>query len=244
MGKLLAAALLVLVLICLVLAALCLGEHLGEHLGGRLGGDGAFFGGAPRRRTADPAKSPHLVVDTLNLAHWLLSPEVMSPAVIVDTIDRTAPALKARHPGRLMYVLKDRESQFNTEEARETYRQAAARNGVYVYVAEKYADPPAGAKYTAEHSSRARDDFFMALLAHQWHCALLTEDRLRDFDEFRAKVPPFRVYEFAFWRELPSLDFVRPASVAYARLRRPRLMRYADYCELLGPIKSGPRGSR
>jgi hypothetical protein len=32
----------------------------------------------------------------------------LTPEVIAGAIDRTAAALKARHPGRVVYVLKDR----------------------------------------------------------------------------------------------------------------------------------------
>lgn len=236
MGKLLAALLVLLVILCLILAALCLSGPAGAVLGGA----SAAVTRGVRRRGADPALSPHIVVDTLNLTHWLLRPDSLTPAVIVSAIDKTAPTLKLRHPGRVMYVLKDRESQFNDEAAREAYREAAVRNGIYVYVVERYPDPPAGVKPSAEHSSRARDDFFTALLAFRWRCAVLTEDRLRDFDRFRATVSPFHVYEFAFWREQPHRDFIRPESPAYARLRRPKLVRYATYFGRDDPPRGAP----
>jgi hypothetical protein len=221
--SLLVALLFVLVLVCVVLAALC-ARASGLTLGGA----------APTvRRGLDYAKSPHIVVDTLNLTHWLHGADrksfALTPTLIADTIDRTAPALLVRHTGRVMYVLKDRESQFNDEAAREVYKQAAERNGVYVYVAERYPDPPKGVAPSAEHSARGRDDFFVAMLAHRWRCAVLTEDRLRDFDRFRATIQPFHVYEFAFWRATPHREFVRPESSAYARMKKPRMVRYAGY---------------
>ncbi|MFA6166482.1 MAG: hypothetical protein WC700_07705 [Gemmatimonadaceae bacterium] len=177
-----------------------------------------------------PPRGEHVVVDTLNLAHWLQGPQSGQPRLtaeaIVDAVDRTAPALKLRWPGRVMYVLKDRETALNDEGVRARLAEAAKRNGVYIIVAERYADPPSSAAAPAEHSSRGRDDFLMALLAHQWRCPVLTDDRLRDFDRFRATVSPFQYYEFAFWRELPAREFVRPDSPAHARLRRPRTLRY------------------
>jgi hypothetical protein len=192
-----------------------------------------IFGAAGPRRGADYAKSSHIVVDTLNLAHWLGRASgqgrALTPDLIAEAIDRTAPALLKRHPGRVMYVLKDRESQFNDEAAREVYRRAAERNKVYVLLAERYSDPPKGVAESPEHSAQGRDDFFIALLAHRWRCAVLTEDRLRDFDRFRATVQPFHVYEFAFWRALPHHEFVRPESPAYVRLKKPRMVRYAEY---------------
>jgi hypothetical protein len=222
--SLLAALLFVLLLVCVVLAAMV--------AGGRASAGRAALGGAPRRGL-DYTKSPHIVVDTLNLTHWLHEADrktfTLTPAAIAETIDRTAAALLVRHTGRVMYVLKDRESQFNDEAAREVYKQAAERNGVYVYVAERYPDPPKGVAPSAEHSARGRDDFFVAMLAHRWRCAVLTEDRLRDFDRFRATIQPFHVYEFAFWRSTPHREFVRPESSAYARMKKPRMVRYAGY---------------
>jgi hypothetical protein len=192
----------------------------------------AVAGGAPRG--PDFAKSPHLIVDTLNLTHWLQSPApapglALTPALIAATIDRTAPVLRARHPGRIIYVLKDRESRFNDGVAREVYREAAARNGVTICIAERYPDPPAGNKPTEEHSGRGRDDFYMAILAFRLRCAILTADRLRDFARFRATLPPFHVMEFTYWRPLPQRDFIKPESVAYARMRKPRLIHPEAY---------------
>ena len=225
----LAVALLVLALACLVVACLVLATYCPAVR------PPALFGGAPARsrRGPDYTKSPHIVVDTLNLTHWMHShePFVMSPALIADTIDRTAPALLVRHTGRVMFVLKDRESQFNDAAAREIYKQAAERNGVYVLAAERYPDPPKGVPPSAEHSARGRDDFFMSVLARRYRCAVLTADRLRDFARFRATIQPFHVYEFAFWRATPHREFIRPESPAYARMKKPRTISPSVYFE-------------
>lgn len=220
----LSAILLVLVVICLILAALCwAAEARGVALK-------AIAGGAPRRPRLDPAKSPHLVVDTLNLAHWYMDVETLTPELIAQTISATAPALKLRHPGRVMYVLKDRESCFNNDRIREIYRKVAVENAVYIMVAERYPDPPAGgAKPSAEHSSRGRDDFFMSLLAHNYRCPVVTGDRLKDFDQFRKTIPPFHTIEYAFWRAAPYREYIRPDSPTYRRLRKPLTIRPAAY---------------
>ena len=214
-------AFIILTILCILIAALCLQFH---HF--------KATGGAPAQRASNPALSPHIVVDTLNLTHWFAGGKddiVVSPSLIVETINRTAPVLKLRHSGRVMYVLKDRESQFNDEKSHALYKEAATRNGVYIYTAEKYVDPPAGVKNSSEHSARGRDDFFVALLAYRWRCAVLTEDRLRDFDRFRATIPPFHVYEFAFWRDLPVREFVRPDSPVYMRMKKPKMVRFTGY---------------
>ncbi len=226
-----AALVVLLVLLCLVLAALA--------LGGLGAGAAALVSGGAARRGPDPARSPHVVVDTLNLTHWwrrrpgAAPPEgPLSTEEIVAAVDATAAELKRRHPGRVMYVVKDRESQLNDAEIRRVYDAAAKRNRIYLYAVERYADPPASGvpdAALAEHSARGRDDFFIALLAARWKCAVLTEDRLRDFPRFRATIRPFHVYEYAFWRALPDRVFVRPEAAAHARLRKPRAVRYAEY---------------
>ena len=215
MKRLAHAFLVILLFLCLIIVAVCLrGSGVPKH-----GGAGeAARAGIRRRQSPDPAHSPHVVVDTLNLTHWLRGGKggnaPLTRDEVIRAIDQTAPTLKRQHPGRVMYVLKDRESQFNDEAVRAAYGEAAVRNGVYLYDVERYPDPPAGSRPTAEHSGRARDDFFMALLAAKWRCAVLTEDRLRDFDRFRASVSPFHVYVFAFWQDYPTRDTFGP-------IRRP-----------------------
>ena len=185
------------------------------------------------------ARSHHLVVDTLNLVHWLAARRgvatKLSADAIVAAVDATAPALRARHSGRVYYVVKDRSSQLNDESTHAAFAAAAARNGVYLCAVERYADPPPGNTRArddedrAAHSAQGRDDFFMGVLAARLRCAVLTEDRLRDFGRFRSTLDPFHVLEFAFWRDQPLREFVRPDAAAFARLKKPRGVRFADY---------------
>ena len=242
----LAAALLVLVIVCLILAALCL-RASPPGASGALAGVAAGLrpsvsaGGALRtssrsqspRRTLDPAKSAHVVVDTLNLVHWLFQEEAknLTLALITRAIDATAPTLKLQHPGVIVYVIKDRESKFNDDAARAEYKRAADRNRVHIALTERYPDPPAGTKPSAEHSAQGRDDFYMSVLARRFRCAVLTADRLKDFDRFRATIPPFHVYEYFFWRDLPHRVYIRPDSPAFAQLRKPRTIHPRDVFE-------------
>ncbi len=223
------ALLVVLVLVCLVLASLVARERSRDPAARNFGHSGGAARGPPARFAR---KSPHLVVDTLNLAHWIRGPNSeparLTPALIVEAIDKTAPALLRQHPGRVMYVLKDRDSQFNDEDAREAYKRAAIRNKVYVCAAERYVDPPRGVAASSAHSAQGRDDFYMALLAWKWRCLVATEDRLRDFPQLRATIQPFHVFEWAFWRDYPVRDFIRPEASAYARVRRPRAVRFEE----------------
>lgn len=218
------------VLVCILLAAMLL-VALSARLAPKTGG------GGPR------PQSPHIVVDTLNLTHWLRGPgrgpgaaktktRPLELADIVGAIDQTAAPLRAQFPGKVMYVVKDRESQINTPEIRAAYKSAADRNQVWIYDVEQYPEPlllppqgPRVAEY--EHATRARDDLYMAILAQKHHCAVLTEDRFRDFSAFRANVAPFRVFGHTYWRDMPEEEFIRPAAYAYSRLPKPRALRYA-----------------
>lgn len=180
-----------------------------------------FTGGREPRRTRESA---HVVVDALNVTHWLFPGEITRKK-IVDMIDYVSPQLVKRWTGRVMFVVKDRESRFNDEDSLIDYATAAKRNGVYVTLAERYQAPPSGnGPPTDEHSALGRDDFYMSLLASRYKCPVITGDRLRDFDLLRSSVPPFIVREYAYWRDAPVRDYVRPGSGAYVRLRKPRII--------------------
>lgn len=171
--------------------------------------------------------SPHIIIDTLNLTHYLTGK--ISVDQICKTIDLTAPILTKKYPGRVMYVLKDRESQFNDHESREIYKKTSERNNVYIMMAERYSDPPKGVPLSKEHSAIGRDDFFMGILAHRYHCAVLTSDKLRDFKQFRANIQPFYVIEYAFWRTTPDREFIMPNSASYLNIKKPKIINTSTY---------------
>ena len=212
---------------------------------------GAFaVGGAAARRPGSSGRrggpGDHVVVDTLNLTHWNFSTARkrarMSAEQIGQTITAAAGILKAKFKGRVMFVIKDREATPNSEKDHERLQALAKQAGVYIMLVEKYAGE--GKQKQTAHAVKGRDDFYMALLAHKWKAPVLSEDRFRDFGEFRQKVPPFRVFEFSYWQDRPTLDFVRPEAFAYRRLRPPAALRYA---EVLGaPLSSQekPPGSQ
>lgn len=190
------------------------------------------LGGGARSKQNE--HSPHLVVDALNLAHWLKrdSKPSLTPKAIIAAIDRTAPKLTRVHKGRVIYVLKDRDTRFNDAAARARYQSASERNGVHIAVAERYQDPPSAAvdaKEAGTHASYGRDDFYMGILAHRYGCAVLTADRLRDFGRFRGAIAPFHVIEYAPWRHLPLRDYIRPGSEAYRLYKKPRSVHPGTY---------------
>jgi len=225
----------ILIFICLCLAAYVFLRYsvVASKLAISSAADGVALGGkqAHARPTSRPSArvSPHLIIDTLNLAHWLRlqdsrsqSSRPLSTEEITSAIDTTAAQLKRRCAGTVVYVLKDQESRLNDAAVRAAYQAAAERNRVHIACAERtdWAQP-APATDNKAHATRGRDDFYMCLQASRYRCAVATEDRLRDFGELRAEVAPFHTVTFVYWRATPERDFIRPASPAYARLRRP-----------------------
>lgn len=216
----------VLLIVCLVILALVLGCAVRAPF---------VAGGAVRTRPTPP-KSPHIVVDTLNLTHWLgstsKSPMQISTAAIVGTIAQTVDSIKKKYAGRVMYVVKDRESVLNDPETRKVYADTAREYSVYIYAVERYEEPPRATRRAGTHSERGRDDFYAAVLAKRYRCSVLTEDKFRDFDQFRTDVTPFHVYEYNYWRDLPDRDYVDPSAPAYRRLQKPRTVRYAEVLDV------------
>lgn len=193
-------------------------------------------GGAAKPKTKRPAK--HVVVDTLNVLHALDNKP--STGGVVATIDATAPVLRASYPGRIMYVVKDRDSRRNTDAVREAYGAVARRHRVIVYAVEQYAQLPcaaaldapgaqqAGAGDSPRHSARARDDFYAAVLADRWAAPVVTADRFRDFHEWRRTLTPFYVDEYSYSADPaapPVRYYVSPNGGAYERLLPPTTVR-------------------
>ena len=188
-------------------------------------------GGVKHTRLPDT----HLVVDTLNLAHWLRSSKSnkihqtkpIDTKEIISAIDETAPILRRQYK-EVIYVLKDQEAGvFNSQTAVRADLQATAeRNRVQIAMAEQSDFDSVSKNKT--HSSRGRDDFYMCLLAKKYRSAVATEDRLRDFDEFRQTVAPFHTVNFVYWRALPERDFIRPSSSTYERLKKPHLVKFSS----------------
>ena len=217
--------LLVLVIVIALVLVSSAGAREGLSAAAVLGGSSAAASqDSTRYKRAESSK--HVVVDVLNLTHWRLEQRGQSGAKlrvcdVIAAIDETAPCLRKAFPGQVMYVTKDRESVFNEPRIRAIYQNAARRNGVYIYVAEKYKEPPHGVRPSSEHSSKGRDDFLMSLLAWKYRCGVITADKLRDFHEFRSKIPPFHTIEYAWWRDRPVRDFIRPDAQTHARIRKP-----------------------
>ena len=235
--------------------------------------------GAPPRRPAREAAPRHLIIDGLNLIHWLHERDCdsardcrshrvvdLGPGAVAAAIARTAPVFRKalRDPyGLLIYVIKDRDGTLNESAVRAAYQAAAEKYRVEITSVEQDMGSAtvargrdSGAQSHAargrdsgvqshaargrdtgaqSHAARGRDDFYTCLLARRYRCAVASEDRLRDFDEFRAAVPPFRTVTFTHTRALPANDFIRPSDSAYARLKRPRMLRFEQLLQGLPP---------
>jgi len=213
----------------------------------------ATEGGARRRQRRETRR--HIVVDTLNILHVL--GKRPSAKAIVETIDAVAPVLRkgdsgaGGFPGRIMFVVKDRETEHLDEATHAAYAEAAVRNRAYVYAVERYRIPPCvsavnepGARTAAtrspRHSVRSRDDFYAAVLAERWSAPVLTADRFRDFAEWRRTLAPFHVDEYTFSAgpDTPPLRyFVNPKGGGFERMKAPDSVRPCRAISSLLPVK-------
>ena len=219
----------VIILILLFLLAMVLSSSVNEELARAMGG-----------REKEIRQKDDIIIDGLNLTHWLASknrcpipPKNLHLCDIISTIDETSDIIRSQHKGRIMFVLKDRETALNNPTTRAIYAEAARRNKVYVYVVERY-QIPLKAKYSSplgrtQHAKLGRDDFYMGILAKKFKCKVLTADRFRDFDQLRAHLDPFHVYEYTWWRSYPERDYVNPHAPEFQRLRKPRRSQYKNY---------------
>ena len=186
-------------------------------------------------RRARVETSKHVVVDALNLTHWLMGQRDgprgrLQVCDVVGAIDDTAACLRKAFPGQVMYVTKDRESVFNVPLVRAIYQRAAIRNGIYIYVVERYEEPPRPInKRGLSHGQLGRDDFYMGLLAWKHPCGVLTQDRMRDYEQLKKMLDPFHVYEYTFWRTLPARDQINPSASTLSQIRKPVRLGYTDY---------------
>jgi hypothetical protein len=191
----------------------------------------------PRRKAA--LQSKNLVVDTLNLAHWLRRRAPLKKVDLCDilsAIDESAPIIRKKYTGRIIYVTKDRESpETSVEKARSRalYQSAARRNGVYVDVVERLPTDIARSSSSRRkpHSGLGRDDFYLIVKSWKLNCPVLSRDRFRDLSEMKGgHLEKFRVYSYSPFTSLPSHDYVNPTAVEFAHMGRPVTV---DYSEVL-----------
>lgn len=203
-----------------------------------------LLGGAVPSRKTRVLESKNIVVDTLNLTHWLQrrAPlKMVETCTILAAIERTAPIIRRSYPGRIIYVTKDRETPATKERAerlRALYQATARRCGVYVNVVERLPnekddDAHDGAHDGAprrrrgkSHAALGRDDFYLIMLAWKYNSPVLSRDRFRDLADMKAGLDPFHVYIYSPVKTLPERDFVNPAAAEFQKMRRPAAVDY------------------
>ena len=193
---------------------------------------GAERKGRPPTRKERALQSKNLVVDTLNLTHWLkrrTSLKTVDLCDIIAAIDETAPVLRKRYTGRVIFVTKDRETRVEKEalvRARKLYQATARRNGVYINIVERL---PGDAKSSKSHAAFGRDDFYLIMLAWKLNCPVLSRDRFRDLCDMKTgHLDKFHVYAYSPVKDLPDRDYVNPAAAEFSLMRRPALIDYSD----------------
>jgi len=209
-------ALAVIVLVVLAVLALLLAQLLCRRR------ERAVAGGGPK----------DVVVDTLNLVHWLrrrVPGGRIGTCDILGAIDAATPGIRRAYPGRVTFVTKTRE----TEETpvmkarlRALYQAAAQRNGVHIHVVENL---PGQKKASADHSALGRDDFYIALLAKRYRCPVISRDHYRDLAQMKkGALSTFHVYSYSPTKKTADRDFVNPSAAEFGRLRRPKTVEPGD----------------
>ena len=164
-----------------------------------------------------------IIIDTLNLTYWIYGN--IDGDNIFNAINLITKQLKDKYKGRMMFVIKDKESEFNTDEDRNKFIKIANDNKIYIYIVEKYKIPPKSSiqldsKEYDKHSSLGRDDFYMSILANKYKCSILTNDRLKDFKSFKYSISPFYVLELNYFIKIPNKDYINPSK--YNKLKKPK----------------------
>lgn len=202
-------------------------------------GAGGARGGAEAPGSVLPG-GENVVVDALNLAHWLRRRRKGAPGAprvgvcdVLAAVETTAPLLRRLYPGRVVYVTKTREARAGagaTARLRALYQAAARRCGVHIHVVERLPDEAGAPDAVAAaarrgHSALGRDDFYLLMLARDYRAPVLSHDRFRDLPDMKAGgLAPFHVFGYSPVRTVPARDFVNPAAAEFRRLRRPVLV--------------------
>jgi hypothetical protein len=202
-----------------------------------------YFGGGrvtthAARSKQQTLSSKSIVVDTLNLAHWLKRKHAPSRTLelrdIIAAIDQTAPLLRHRYTDRIIYVTKDRETRDGgAESTRTLYKLAAHRNRVYIHLVERYEhlEKP---KKPEKHATLGRDDFYLILIASRLNCPVLSRDRFRDLADMKSgHLAKFHVYSYTPLQPWPERNYVNPAAADFTRVRRPITVDYSEALPLL-----------
>jgi len=160
-------------------------------------------------------KNKHVVIDSLNLTHYLTdNKHKITISEINNTIDKTSIILRAKYPGQVMYVVKGQETKHIEKDDLLLFANTAKRNKVNIYVIERYTNEQhtQHMQHTqhTQHVQLGRDDYYMGLLANRYNCPVLSEDHFRDWNKLKASLSPFYVYEYRYYRDYPTREYIKP----------------------------------
>nr|BBO53973.1 hypothetical protein [Abalone asfa-like virus]BCY04532.1 Histone-like DNA-binding protein [Abalone asfa-like virus] len=173
----------------------------------------------------------NLVIDSLNLTHWLYpEKEHICQEDVISMIKTLTPKLRKHYSNKLMFVTKDAENTELTYEQKKQFNTLAHDLKVYIYLAEKLRDVN-DKKDPTQHSYKGRDDFMMTHLGNSLDCAVLTKDSLKDIQELELAVPPFKLSIFSFMSKYPEKMIITPKKLTSKR-KKPVLI-WPDSLNLL-----------
>lgn len=152
-------------------------------------------------------KPSKLVIDTLNISHMLYGK--------VD-IENTIKHVCEKYKGRIMFVVKDR----NSGGCGENLQKLSEKYKCYIYYTKIFAK-----LNNREHSGNSRDDFYCVYLANKFDCPILSNDKMRDFREFAKNVEKFEIIEYSPFKK-PIKNIYNPVvHKNYGnKIRKPKII--------------------
>ena len=159
-----------------------------------------------------------IAIDTLNVISFINNKPIHNQNEIIIGIHHITPILKKQYSGRIMFILKDKNTNFNTSEIREKYKKLAHELKIFIYITENYEKGPTWKLEkrfdSSIHSQHARDDLYLLILANQYKCPVITGDNFRDILEFKGTIAPFKILSYDWFTiKQPIQDFIMPSNI-------------------------------
>lgn len=173
-----------------------------------------------------PRNNKHIVVDLLNLVHWYTQKDKINSNDIRRTINKTAPILRKKYPGTIVYVTKDMDRPGSEDVI--DYGKLAVDNQINISLVLKDApasDFRAPLRDPTAHSAKGRDDFVVGLMCWKLRCNALTNDSMKDFADVKRNASPFFIQEYVWWQEGAKNSYIVPHELD---IRRPPRLRFSS----------------
>ena len=177
-------------------------------------GVGPLYGGEIKKKINNFGD---IAIDTLNIISFINNKPVHNQNEIITGIKYITPIIKKKYSGRIMFILKDKNTKLNTPEIRENYKKLAHELKIFIYITENYKGPTWKLEKRFDpsiHSQNARDDLYLLILANQFKCPVITSDNFRDILEFKGTIAPFKILIYdCFTIKQPIEDFIMPSNI-------------------------------